>query len=301
MLSLVAHAGLVRGLVEFGTPGQRERFLPRLLDGAVGATAITEPSGGSDVAGLRTSAVRTPGGYLLSGAKTHITNAPVADVALVLGRIPELGRRDITIFVVDLAGPGVARGPAESLFGNRTSPTGELRFDGLELPGDAVLGTEGHGLQMLYDVISFDRLLYGLIAAAYLEPLLREALEFACSRQAFKVRIADHQYVQGKLTDIRLAIETSRWVSRAALDAVVAGDPQASLRCSVAKLVGSEGLAAATRDVMTILGHRGYVEGPVTRSIQDALGTLIAGGTTEMQRKNIFNQMLGELAEEEVH
>lgn len=292
LLSLIAHAGFLRGVVEFGTQEQRHRFLPRLMGGSVGSTAITEPTGGSDVAALRTSARTTSSGYRLRGEKTHITNAPVADILLVVGRIPELGKRDITIFLVDAHAPGVMRGEAEVLFGNRTSPTGPLIFDEVELGADAVLGLPGEGLQTLYNVISFDRVLYGLIAAAYLEPLLEQGLRFAQQRQAFKTSIAEHEYIQGRLTDIKLTIESVRSVSRTALDALVAGDREASLLCSTAKLLGSEGLVASTRHLMCILGHRAYMEGPVSRAIRDALGTLIAGGTTEMQRKNIFNQMV---------
>jgi isovaleryl-CoA dehydrogenase len=295
VLSLIAHAGLLRAVSEFGSASQRARLLEPLMNGAVGATAITEATGGSDVAAIRTSAVRADGGYRLSGEKDHITNAPVADLALVLGRIPELGRRDISIFLVETLRTGVLRGPAERLFGLRTSPTGSLSMDDVELPSDAVLGHEGEGLKLLYNVISFDRMLYGLVAAAYLTPLLDLALQFAAQRTAFKSLLIDHEYMQGRLTDIRLDIEVTRAVSRAALDALVSGRPDASLSCSVAKLIGSESLVSSTRHVMAVLGHRGYMEGETSRCIQDALGTLIAGGTTEMQRKNIFNQMLGEM------
>jgi isovaleryl-CoA dehydrogenase len=297
LLSLIAHAGLLRAVAEFGSQSQRDRLLRPLMDGAVGATAITEATGGSDVAALRTSAVRGESGYRLSGEKMHITNAPVADVVLVLGRIPELGKRDITIFLVETLRDGVLRGPAEHLFGLRTSPTGTLSLQDVELPDDAVLGQEGNGLSLLYNVISFDRVLYGLIASAYLEPLLELALRHAAERRAFKARLLDHEYVQGRLTDMRIAIEVARSVSRSALDALTLGHDDASLRCSVAKLVGSESLVAATQHLMCVLGHRGYIEGVASRSTRDALGTLIAGGTTEMQRKNIFNQMVRELGD----
>jgi alkylation response protein AidB-like acyl-CoA dehydrogenase len=235
--------------------------------------------------------VTTSAGYRVTGAKDHITNAPVANVALVLGRVPELGRRDITLFLVPTDAPGVRPGKQEQLLGLRTSPTGPLHLDGVELDRDAVLGKPGNGLGLLYDIISFDRLLYGLIAGSFLRPRLDEALDYASRRTAFGVPIADHQYVQGRLTDIRITIETSTAVSWAALDALIDGDRDSSLRCSVAKLVGSEGLAAAAQHLLALHGHLGYERGPVAKVMQDALGTLIAGGTSEMQRKNILNQM----------
>jgi alkylation response protein AidB-like acyl-CoA dehydrogenase len=293
VLSLIAHAGLVRAMVEHGNSWQRENVLPPLLAGAIGATALTETHGGSDVAHCRTSARRTETGWILSGAKDHITNAPVADRALVLGRVPELGRRDITLFTVNLRGPGVRRGNPEQLLGLRTSPTGALYFDEVALPAEAVLGRPGEGLRTLYDVISFDRALYGVVAGAYLEPRLEEIVRFAEEREAFGSPIIDYQYVQGRLTDIRISIEVARSVALAGIDALVAGDPDASLRCSVAKYVGSEGLVRSCNDLMRLRGHVGYLrQNRATRDVQDALGTLLAGGTSEMQRKNIFNQMI---------
>jgi isovaleryl-CoA dehydrogenase len=291
-LSLIAHAGLVRALVRHGTPWHHRHVLPSLMAGAIGATALTETHGGSDVARVRTTAERGGGGWLLTGAKDHITNAPVADRALILGRIPALGKRDITLFVVSLRAPGVSRGNPEQLLGLRTSPTGALRFDRVAVPEEAVLGRPGDGLATLYDVISFDRALYGLAAAGYLEPRLARIIDFAQERTAFGHPIIDHQYVQGRITDIRIAIEVAQATALAGIDALVDDDPTASLRCSVAKLVGSEGLVAAAQDIMRLQGHVGYMRGTAGRDVQDALGTLIAGGTSEMQRKNILNQVL---------
>lgn len=294
-LSLIAHAGLVRAIVEHGTPWHQQRVLPALLSGAVGATALTEPQGGSDVSRSRTTAVREQDGWLLSGTKAHITNAPIADRALVLGRIPALGRRDITLFLVNLHSPGVRRSAPEKLLGLRTSPTGSFHLDAVRVPAEAVLGTAGAGLRTLYDVISFDRALYGLVAAAYLEPRLAAVVDYCRQREAFGHPILDHQYVQGRITDIKMAITTARAVSLAGIDALVEGDPEASTLCSVAKLIGSEGLVASTQDLMRLQGHLGYMRGQATRDLQDALGTLIAGGTSEMQRKNVLNQMLARL------
>ncbi|MGW7313839.1 acyl-CoA dehydrogenase family protein [Streptomyces sp. NPDC054865] len=294
VLSLIAHAGLVRALVEHGNDFHHRVVLPPLMKGAVGATALTEPHGGSDVSRTRTTAEHTAGGWTLSGLKDHITNAPVADRALILGRVPALGSRDITLFVVNLHAPGVSRGPAEELFGLRTSPTGSIGLDGVELPEDCVLGKPGEGLRTLYDVISFDRALYGLVIAAFLEPQLQRIITFTRGREAFGTPIIEHQYVQGRITDIRITIELAHATAMAGIDALVAGDAQASLRCSVAKLVGSEGLVDAAQNLMRLQGHAGYMRGPLTRVVQDALGTLIAGGTSEMQRKNIMNQMLAQ-------
>ncbi|WP_242614134.1 acyl-CoA dehydrogenase family protein [Actinomadura roseirufa] len=299
VLSMVAHAGLIRSVLAFGTPEQRARWLPRLLGGEVGATALTETTGGSDVARIQTRGRADGEGHRLDGEKTHITNGPVADVALILGRVPELGRRDLSVFLVDLHQDAVSQGPAEDMLGNRTSPTGPIRLrDARVEPGD-VLGRPGAGLETVYNTISLDRLLYGVLAAAYLEPVLDDLLAFAQNRDAFKHKIADFQYVQGRLTDTRFGIETARWVSYGALDALLRDSPHASLMCSTAKFQAGETLRAGTENILRVLGHRAYMAGSESRRLLDALGTLIAGGTAEMQRKNVFNQMVRLAAEKE--
>ncbi|WP_239332355.1 acyl-CoA dehydrogenase family protein [Frankia sp. CiP3] len=291
-LSLVAHAGLLRSTLIYLSPQQLERYLPPLISGAVGATALTEPQGGSDVARVRTCATRVRNGFIIDGQKDHITHGPVADLALVLGRLPEIGDRDISLFLVDMTAPGVERGEVEDMIGNRSSPTGPFRLSQVALPADALVGCPGNGLQIIYDTISLDRLLYGVLAAAYLEPILTDTLQYARERIAFKYPIIDYQYVQGRLTDLQMAIDTTRAVSYRALEALLQEDPQANMLCSIAKYQGAENLRTGTEHAFRVMGHLGYMRGPVAQQLIDAYGTLIAGGTAEMQRKNIFNQML---------
>jgi alkylation response protein AidB-like acyl-CoA dehydrogenase len=290
-LSMVAQAGLIRALLCYGHEHHKRHWLPRLIAGEIGATALTETTGGSDVTRIRTAARRQGDAYLLSGHKDHITNAPVADLALILGRVPEAGQHDITLFLVDLRSRGVRRGEAERMLGNKSSPTGPIALDDVRAAAADILGPVGGGLEAIYDTISLDRLLYGVLAAAYLDPLLDEVLAYTCERTAFRVPIAEHQYVQGRITDAKLAIEATRWVSYGALRHLLEQSPQASLMCSVAKFHAGETLRLGTETALRVYGHLGYVEGPHSAALLDALGTLIAGGTAEMQRKNIFNQM----------
>jgi alkylation response protein AidB-like acyl-CoA dehydrogenase len=292
-LSLIAHAGFVRSMLLYGGPYHLEVALPRLLDGAVGATALTEERGGSDVARVNTTGHPVDGGYKLIGLKAHITNAPAADLFWLLGRVQGLPKKqDITVFVVDRHTPGVETGSPERMFGNSTSPTGPIAFNGARIGADQVLGSPGDGLRLTYATIALDRLLYGVVGAAYLERLLHESMDFAARRTAFGQPIADYQYVQRRITNIKLGIETTRWVSYAALDRLLTDHADAALMSSTAKLVGSEALAAAAIDAMQVHGHEGYVDGRHSRSVRDALGTLIAGGTSDIQRKNIFTQLV---------
>jgi len=291
-LSLIAHAGLLRAVVRHGDDTQ-QHHLDRLMVGAVGATALTEERGGSDVARVSTTAHPVDGGHRLVGVKVHITNAPAADLIYVLGRVSGLpAKRDVTVFLVDRHQPGIRTGAAEEMLGNGSSPTGAISFDGVHLDDADILGVPGDGLSLTYDTITLDRLLYGVVGAAYLEGLLDDTLRFARGRTAFHQPITEFQYVQRRLTNMRLAIETTRWISYAALDRLLAEHPDAALMSSAAKLTGSESLAAAALDAMQVFGHAGYEEGDVSRAVRDSLGTLIAGGTSDIQRKNIFTQMM---------
>ncbi|MHA3020226.1 acyl-CoA dehydrogenase family protein [Mycobacterium sp. BMJ-28] len=297
-LSLVAHAGLIRSMLTFCTDDQIRHYLPILIEGGVGATALTETRGGSDVARVETFAQETPDGYVLTGSKDHVTHGPIADLAFVLGRVPSLGDRDITLFVVDMHAPNVERGLIEDMAGNRSSPTGPFTLDAVPLRHDAVVGTPGDGLRAIYQTISFDRLLYGVLAASYLEPVLHEAIAFSAKREAFKHRIIDYQYIQQRLTDIRMSIDVTRSISYTALDALIAEHPDANRLCSTAKFYGAETLRSGTEHALRIQGHLGYMAGPTVQRLVDAYGCLIAGGTAEMQRKNIFNQMHRQFTEE---
>lgn len=291
-LSMVAHGGFVRALVEYGNDWLHEKVLPSMMSGSIGLTALTETQGGSDVAQCRLVGEATSEGYRLSGQKVHITNGPVADRGLILGRVPELGRRDITLFVANLNHPTVSRGATENLAGLRSSPTGALTFSATPVAKESIIGTPGAGLRTLYDVIGFDRAVYGLIAARWLAPQIEDAVRFAKERHAFGHAIIDYEYVQGRLTDAIMGVRTAEAVSLKALDALDAHSPETSELCSTAKFVGTELMVKTTQDLMRVYGHAGFEDSPASRAVRDALGTVIAGGTSEMQRKNVLNRYL---------
>ncbi|MGZ4110902.1 MAG: acyl-CoA dehydrogenase family protein [Tumebacillaceae bacterium] len=291
LLSMIAHIGCIRVLLNHGTEEQRHKFLPPLMSGAVGATAITETTGGSDVARIQTAAVIDGEQLILNGQKAHITNAPIADIIVMVGRVPELGRQDITLFILENTLSGMSFAEAEHMLGNHTSPTGDIFLSNVTIDKTFVLGDMGNGLNILYNMISLDRMLYGLVGAAYMEPVLDKCFEYAFERTAFKKPIGEHQYVQSKLTDIKMAIETSRYVSYAALDKLINDDPEASMMCSLAKFVGTENLFTVGQHYMQLFGHKGYMFGEISQFFSDVAGTRIAGGTSDIQRVNIFNQM----------
>jgi isovaleryl-CoA dehydrogenase len=303
LLTAIAHAGAIRVLCTEGTEAQRARHLPVLMAGGLGSTAFTEPTGGSDVARIKATATATAasgtataategvGAWRLSGQKAHITNAPQADVIVLLGRLAELAPRDLTLFVLDAGRPGLVLGPAEHMLGCSSSPTGDIVLDEVRVDADDVLGRPGEGLAAAYRMFAFDRALYGLVAAARIQALVDWSLERTHDRHSFGVRLADHQLVQGRIADMYVASSVVGGLAHDAVRAVLRGADDAALTASVAKLYATEQLVAASISALQLHGHGGYEDGRVSRTVADGLGTLIAGGTSDIQRKHIFAQL----------
>lgn len=298
LLTAIAHAGAIRVLCTEGTDDQRARHLPALMAGGLGSTAFTEPTGGSDVARLRATArpagpgtEADAGGWRLSGQKAHITNAPQASVIVLLGRLAELAPRDLTLFVFEAGRPGLVLGPPEHMLGCASSPTGDVVLDDVVVGPDDVLGGPGEGLAAAYRMFAFDRALYGLVAAARIGALVDWSLERTHNRHSYGVRLADHQLVQGRIADMYVASTVVGGLARDAVRAVLEGADDAALSASVAKLYATEQLVTASISALQLHGHSGYEDGRVSRTLADGLGTLIAGGTSDIQRKHIFAQL----------
>ncbi|MGP3966800.1 acyl-CoA dehydrogenase family protein [Streptomyces sp. 6N223] len=292
-----AHGALIQLLVRYGTPAQQRRFLPGLLGGQVGATAATEPTGGSHVTGVRTTAQPAGDGeYLLSGHKRHITNAPVADVMVIVGRVAGVGKRDISLFLVDRDQEGVSLGDNEDLIGLRTSPLGPIDLDGVRIDRERLLGGIGDGLEILYWCLALDRLSFGVIAASTIDTMLPQAVERSLTRETFGVKIAEHQYIQDKIVQMKVAAESARALSYATLCALENEDmPQASTLASCTKLLSAQGIVGSSLELVQLFGHLGCDrDHTIERHLRDAAAFRIAGGTDEMQKKNIFRQVLAE-------
>lgn len=293
LLSIIAHMGAIRAILRDGSERQRSEILPLLIGGDLAATATTEPGGGSDVARVQTAAAAGADGTLrLAGRKAHITNAPIAQVFLVLGRIPSLGpKKDLTLFLLERGSPGLSTEEAEVTIGNLTSPTGSIRLDDVPVDPAQILGRPGDGLALLYGMLTLDRLLYALVAAGYLEALVKQALVHAEGRSSFGKPLAENQYIQDKIVLMKVGMEQARLLSYAALDHMLTDHPQALLMGSIAKLAGTEQLWQSAYEFVQLHGHLGYMEGPVSHVLCDTVAARIAGGTSEMQKINIFKQL----------
>lgn len=292
VLSVIGQAGMVRALELYGTEAQRARFLPRILAGELSATAIADPGSGTDV--RATSSILTPGPnetFVLNGAKHNIAHAPISTMVLIVCKLAGQDRQGISLVLVDTDRPGLTAGAEDRKLGNADLPTGRLDFDDMRLDYGDLLGEPGRGLGHLVNIVSLGRLYYGLVGGWLLEPALNEALDYAQQRQTFGVPILDHQYVQKKLTDIRIGIETSRWTAYGALHQLLTGDPAAAMSCSIAKIAGADTVVDAAVDLVRLHGSDGYHAGPVSDLLRDAMAFASVGGTDEMHRRNIMGQM----------
>ncbi len=290
LLSAIAQAGMVRGLQRYGSAAQKDKYLAALARGDLCATGIAEPSTGTDVRSIGSTLTPCSGGYRLNGIKFNIAHAPMAAFSLIVCRHADEPEAVGLVFV-DRGAEGLVTGPADRKLGNTDLPTGSLEFRDVFVPHAQVLGEPKRGLRQLVDIISLGRAYYGLVAANLAAPFLDDALRYAETRHSFREPIVDHQYVQRRLTDIRIGMERGRWTALGALGRLLTEQPDALLACSVAKLVGSEDLIKSALDLVRLYGSRGYQEGSVAGLMRDALGFASVGGTEEMHRKNIFNQM----------
>ena len=283
-------------LSSHGTPAQRERYLgPVLRAEKHPAYCITEADAGSDVSGIRTTAIRTETGWRLDGSKLWIHNAPVADVAFVLARTdPDAGKRGMSIFIVDCDRPGVSKGPKEHKMGQRASPVGELHFYAVDLPDAALLGEPGRGFQIMMSVLDKGRVGIGALAIGIAQAGLEAALDYARTRRQFNRTIAEFQGVQWMLADMATDIAAARLLVHDAAERLDRGE-RASMACSMAKCFASDMAVRHSANAVQIFGGSGYIQGfEVERLYRDAKITQIYEGTNQVQRNIVFRELIAE-------
>ncbi len=282
-------------LARHGTGAQRERYLTPLLRGERRcAYAITEAGAGSDVASVRTTAVRAAsGGWRLDGGKLWIHNAPVCDFAVVLARTdPAAGRRGMSVFLVDRDRPGFGVGAPERKMGQRASPVAALHFEGVELPRDALLGEEGQGFPMMMGVLDKGRVGIAALAVGIARAGLEAALGHARQRRQFGRAIAEFQGLRWLLADMATDIQAARLLTWDAALKLDAGEP-ATMACSMAKRFAADVAVARSADAVQVFGGSGYIRGvEVERLYRDAKICQIYEGTNQIQRTIIARELL---------
>ncbi len=296
--AIADHYGLVELvatlLARHGMQEQQARYLRPLLAAKLKcAYAITEPEGGSDVAAIKTAAVETREGWRLSGSKMWIHNGPIADFAVVLARSdPDLGKRGMSIFLVDRDLPGFKNGRKEKKMGQRGSALGALYFDEVPLPRSALLGPKNRGFPMMMSVLDKGRVGIAALAVGILDAALEAAVAYAKSRRQFGRPIADFQAVQWMLADMAKDTHAARLMTLHAAALLDRGE-RASSEAAMAKCFASDAAVEHTANAVQIHGGLGYIRGiEVERLYRDAKITQIYEGTNQIQRLIIARRLL---------
>ena len=281
-------------LARFGTEEQKRRWVPGLVDGSrVGCFAITEPDSGSDVASMSTRAKRTDDGYVLSGTKTWISNAPVADWGLVYAATDRDARhRGLSAFMVELDGAGVRRATLDKM-GALASPTGTLEFDDVRVPADQRIGAEGQGFAMCMWQLNQTRLSCAAGALGVARAAREAAVAYANQRQQFGQPIGRFQMIQDSLAQMIVEEEAARLLVYRAAHLADRGQSN-NLEVSMAKYAAAEAAAHAADGAFKILGAYGYsTEFPVERYLRDAKSYQIVEGSSNIHKLIIAQDALG--------
>ncbi|MBU4176094.1 MAG: acyl-CoA dehydrogenase family protein [Actinobacteria bacterium] len=281
---------------QLGNDEQQKKYIPRIASGEwIAGLGLTEPEAGSDAAGIKTTAEKKDGYYVLNGTKTFITNGQVGNVFVVLAVTDkEKGPGGISGFIVEKDFPGFSVGNEIHKMGHRSSPTSELIFDNCEVPAENLLGVENEGFMgVALTTLEWERSVLLAAGVGGMELQLEQCIDYAKERHQFGRPIASFQAMQFKLADLKVWLETSRLIvykvawnkDQGIMDPMLA---------SIAKLFVSEVGVQAADQATQVFGGYGYTKDyPIERSIRDAkLGTL-GGGTSEIQRWIIGRLLIG--------
>jgi alkylation response protein AidB-like acyl-CoA dehydrogenase len=283
-------------LLKWGSESQKERYLKPMARGELlGAFALSEPEAGSDAASLRTQAVRDGDDWILNGTKAWVSSGTKGEVIIAMVRTDtpddRKGARGISAFIITPDLPGFSVGKKEDKMGLRASPTVQLHFSDMRVPGDRLLGKLGIGF--IYAMQSLDNGRLGIAAQAIgiAEAALRHSVVYAAERKQFGHPIKEFQAIQFKLADMATRVSASRALLHMSAVAKDRGEHMTQFS-AMAKLLASETAMFVTTEAIQIFGGYGYVKDyPVERLFRDAKVTEIYEGTSEIQRIVIAREL----------
>jgi alkylation response protein AidB-like acyl-CoA dehydrogenase len=281
-------------LTGLASPEQCERWLPGYCSGElITAIAMTEPGAGSDLQGIRTTAVTGGDGYLLNGQKTFISNGQLADLVIVAARTdPDAGHRGLSLLVVERGMPGFERGRNLDKIGMHAQDTSELFFSDVRVPAANLLGAEGDGFGALMRGLPRERVSIGATALAGAEQVFEDTLAYCQQRQAFGRPIGSFQYNRFLLAELATELSVARAFTDKAISEMVAGRLSNSDAAKV-KWWDTELCNRVVDRCVQLHGGYGYMrEYPVARAFTDGRVQTIFGGTTEIM-KEIIGRDLG--------
>jgi alkylation response protein AidB-like acyl-CoA dehydrogenase len=284
-----AHAYLaMTHLNKEGDHDLKNRYLTPSIHGElIGCLCVTEPFGGSDVAGMRSTALKKGDTYVLNGSKTFITNGFYCDYMIVAAKThPELGNKGISIFLVDKDTPGVSVTKLEKL-GWRASDTGEIAFDNVAIPASNLMGEEGKGFPYIMQHFALERLIMGVNAHARAEFALEYALQYMSERSTFGKTIDKYQALRHRFADLYADLEINREYNYLVTNKLNKGEYVVK-EATISKLRSTKMADEVIYECLQFLGGYGYMEEyPMARLFRDSRLGPIGGGTSEILREII--------------
>jgi acyl-CoA dehydrogenase len=274
----------------------KRRYLPRVASGeALFSYALSEREAGSDTASMKTRAAPDGDGWVLNGQKSWISNAGISEYYTVLAVTEPDGPRgrNVTAFVVERSDAGFEVAPPERKLGIKGSPTCEIRFDAVRIPGDRVVGAPGEGLKLALRTLDHTRITIGAQAVGIAQGALDAATAYVKERRQFGQRIADFQGVQFMLADMAMTLEAARQLVYVAAAKSERDDADLAYFGAAAKCFASDTAMRITTDAVQLLGGAGYSKDyPVERMMRDAKITQIYEGTNQIQRVVMARELL---------
>jgi hypothetical protein len=289
-----AHAYLAMTHVnKEGDDAIKKKYLTPSIEGdKIGCLCITEPFGGSDVAGMRSTAIKKGDKYILNGSKTFITNGVYSDYLVIAAKTdPEKGNKGMSIFIVDRDTPGISASKLDKL-GWRASDTAELAFDDVEIPAENLMGEEGKGFSYIMQHFALERLIMGINAHARAEYALDYTLGYMAEREAFGTTIDKFQALRHSVADMASEVEMNKEFNYSIAKRL--NDGQYVVKeASMSKLLSTKMADKVIYDCLQLLGGYGYMEDyPLARMFRDSRLGPIGGGTSEILREIIAKMVI---------
>ena len=282
-------------LILAGAEELKQKYLRPVAEGrAMFSYALSEPEAGSDAGGMTTRAVPDGGGWRLNGVKRWITNAGVSEYYTVMAVTePGVGTRGISAFVVERSDAGFGFGAPEKKLGIKGSPTRELYFDDVWIPGDRIIGEPGTGFKTAMRTLDHTRVTIAAQALGIAQGALDYAVDYVKQRKQFGKPIAELQGVQFMLADMGMKIAAARQLTYTAAAKSERSDADLAFYGAAAKCFASDAAMEITTDAVQLLGGYGYTQDyPVERMMRDAKITQIYEGTNQVQRVVMARQLL---------
>ncbi|QFQ80424.1 isovaleryl-CoA dehydrogenase [Vibrio harveyi] len=296
-LSYGAHSNLcVNQIFRNGSPAQREKYLPKLIDGShVGALAMSEPNSGSDVVSMQLRAEDKGDHFLMNGNKMWITNGPDADTLVVYAKTdPNSGSRGITAFIIEREFEGFSHAQKLDKLGMRGSNTCELVFQDCVVPKENVLGELNHGVEVLMSGLDYERVVLAAGPLGIMQACMDEVVPYVHDRKQFGKSIGEFQLVQGKLADMYSRMNAAKAYVYAVAAACDRGECTRKDAAGVI-LYSAELATQMSLDAIQLLGGNGYINEYATgRLLRDAKLYEIGAGTSEIRRMLIGRELFEE-------